>query len=234
MLVARATAAAHARRSVHDVVPCSPPPARVVPRPARLLWLLLAGAPAAALPRGGHELTVVHSGTHLGAALDPLFPQPPIDTTQELVAAPTEVWHQVLATDFATRAEALAAEIAAAEPLLVGLQEVTLTGRPVRPDDRGDDRPPRLPRRAAGGAGRARAALPRRGRPGGVRRGGAGARLAGLRRRDRTAGRRPPHRPRRDSRAPAGRGQSGRLGFGRLRERAGAPVLGQPLRIERG
>ncbi len=94
--------------------------------PLLLLALLLAGAPAAAWPRGGHELTVMTRNVYLGAALDPLFPQPPIDTTEELVAAATQVWHQVLATDFATRAEALAAEIAAAEPMLVGLQEVTL------------------------------------------------------------------------------------------------------------
>ena len=190
--------------------------------PLVLLALLLAGAPAAA-NQGGQQLTVMTRNLYLGAALEPLFPQPPIDTTEELVAAATQVWHQVLATDFATRAEALAEEIAAERPMLVGLQEVTLYRvDPLDPTTEATTVRLDFLAHAAGGAGRARAALPRRGRAGVVRRGDSGARLAALRRRDRPAGRRAPHRPRRDPRR-ARRDQGGRLDFGRLRGRAGAP-----------
>lgn len=69
------------------------------------------------------KVTVMTRNLYLGAPLEPLFEQ---ETQEELVAAATRTWAHVQATDFPTRAEALAAEIADEQPHLVGLQEVSL------------------------------------------------------------------------------------------------------------
>jgi endonuclease/exonuclease/phosphatase family metal-dependent hydrolase len=69
---------------------------------------------------------------YLGADLTPAFlAQNPV----EFVLATSEIWLQVVATDFPARAQTLAAEIDEASPLLVGLQEVALwrTGAPDGP-----------------------------------------------------------------------------------------------------
>lgn len=92
--------------------------------------LVLAAAPSAAgpPPHAKHErtVTVLSRNLYLGATLAPLFPTPPLGSPQEVVAAATQLWHQVQATQFPVRAVHLAAEIAEAKPDLVGLQEVTL------------------------------------------------------------------------------------------------------------
>jgi hypothetical protein len=60
---------------------------------------------------------------YLGSELGGLFEA---GSEAELVAAASEVWANVLASDFPARAEVLAAEVAEHRPLLIGLQEVSL------------------------------------------------------------------------------------------------------------
>jgi endonuclease/exonuclease/phosphatase family metal-dependent hydrolase len=95
---------------------------------AALLLILTGAATAAPPPQANLErvVSVMTRNLYLGATLTPLFPDPPLDSGPAVVAAATQVWHQVAATDFPRRAEALADEIVTAQPDLVGLQEVTL------------------------------------------------------------------------------------------------------------
>jgi endonuclease/exonuclease/phosphatase family metal-dependent hydrolase len=90
-------------------------------------WPALAVAPdRSALPNGAQadrELTVMTRNIYLGAELGPIFEA---ETADQLVAATTAVWQQVLATNFGERAQALADEVTATQPLLIGLQEVSL------------------------------------------------------------------------------------------------------------
>lgn len=81
------------------------------------------GPPAHA--KKDRDITVMTRNLYLGATLEPLF-NPPPTTPEQLVAAATQLWHQVQFTDFPRRAQALAAEIAEEKPDLIGLQEVTL------------------------------------------------------------------------------------------------------------
>lgn len=74
------------------------------------------GSPAA--------IRVMTWNVYQGAPLDPLF-EPGL-TPFEVIQRATQVWQQVLATDFPSRAEAIADEIASARPEAVGLQEVAL------------------------------------------------------------------------------------------------------------
>jgi endonuclease/exonuclease/phosphatase family metal-dependent hydrolase len=69
---------------------------------------------------------------YLGADLTPAITAP---GPFELALAASAIWQQIVATDFPARAQALAAEIDDASPLLVGLQEVALwrTGIPDGP-----------------------------------------------------------------------------------------------------
>ncbi len=60
---------------------------------------------------------------YLGADLTPLFAA---TTTPELIAAAAAAYAHVVATDFNERAEAIARQIVAASPEVVGLQEVSL------------------------------------------------------------------------------------------------------------
>jgi endonuclease/exonuclease/phosphatase family metal-dependent hydrolase len=71
---------------------------------------------------GGDRVTVMTRNLYLGADLDPLLAAPP--PLVAFVAA--ETFAKIKATDFPSRAEALADEIAATNPHLVGLQEATL------------------------------------------------------------------------------------------------------------
>jgi hypothetical protein len=98
-----------------------------MPRLRRLAALLIAillvapvaGASASPVTAPGQrDVTVMSRNLYLGASLAPLFGPDPL-------AAVRQVWAQVQATDFPQRAEALADEIVAEAPLLVGLQEVT-------------------------------------------------------------------------------------------------------------
>lgn len=82
-----------------------------------------AGKPAAASQaQGGPPVTVMTRNIYLGSELGGLFAA---GSPGELVAAASQVWANVLASDFPGRAEVLAAEVAEHRPLLIGLQEVS-------------------------------------------------------------------------------------------------------------
>jgi hypothetical protein len=87
--------------------------------------LLVPASVVSAAPEGSNrdrEVTVMSRNLYLGASLGPLIAPPGGD----VALAVRLVWQQVQDTDFPQRAEALAEEIIENEPLLVGLQEVTL------------------------------------------------------------------------------------------------------------
>jgi len=79
----------------------------------------------------GPQLTVMTRNLYLGAELTGTILAP---TLSAQIDANTEAWQDVLATDFRTRARALADEIVLVRPDVVGLQEVTLW-REQRPSD---------------------------------------------------------------------------------------------------
>jgi endonuclease/exonuclease/phosphatase family metal-dependent hydrolase len=95
---------------------------------AMLLVLMATVAVAAPPPQASNDrtVTVMTRNLYLGATLAPLFPDPPLSSPGELIGAASELWFQVLATNFPLRAKALAEEIATEQPDLIGLQEVTL------------------------------------------------------------------------------------------------------------
>ena len=69
------------------------------------------------------RVTVMTRNLYLGADIDPLFAA----TDQaSFLAAVVGLWNSVVSTDFPTRADALADEIAAHEPDLIGLQEAVV------------------------------------------------------------------------------------------------------------
>lgn len=72
--------------------------------------------------QGGPPVTVMTRNLYLGSELGGLFVA---EGEGGLVEAASEVWANVLASDFPARAEVLAAEFAEHEPLLIGLQEVS-------------------------------------------------------------------------------------------------------------
>jgi endonuclease/exonuclease/phosphatase family metal-dependent hydrolase len=72
---------------------------------------------------GGPKLTVMTRNLYLGTALDNVVAA---SNEEEFVQAVSQDWAHVVATDFPTRAKALAAEILRAKPDVVGLQEVSL------------------------------------------------------------------------------------------------------------
>ncbi|MCA1781240.1 MAG: endonuclease/exonuclease/phosphatase family protein [Dermatophilaceae bacterium] len=83
-----------------------------------------AGKPAAAAQaQGGPPVTVMTRNIYLGSELGGLFAA---GTPELLVEAASEVWANVLASDFPARAEVLADEVDEHRPMLVGLQEVSL------------------------------------------------------------------------------------------------------------
>jgi endonuclease/exonuclease/phosphatase family metal-dependent hydrolase len=77
------------------------------------------------------RVTVMTQNLYLGADLNPIFAAP---TPLALFAAVGAAWNSVQANDFPSRAQAVADEIAAARPDLVGLQEATLYRTDVPPD----------------------------------------------------------------------------------------------------
>ncbi|MFA9432650.1 endonuclease/exonuclease/phosphatase family protein [Egicoccus sp. AB-alg2] len=83
-----------------------------------------AGVPAAAAagPQGGPPVTVMTRNLYLGSELGPVFEA---TNQQQLVVAASQIWANVLASDFPARAEVLAEEVARDQPLLIGLQEVS-------------------------------------------------------------------------------------------------------------
>jgi endonuclease/exonuclease/phosphatase family metal-dependent hydrolase len=78
---------------------------------------------AGADDRRGPQVTVMTRNLYLGTGLDDLVG---VSSEAELVAAVDAAWANVVANDFPARAGALAEEIAAARPDVLGLQEVTL------------------------------------------------------------------------------------------------------------
>jgi endonuclease/exonuclease/phosphatase family metal-dependent hydrolase len=107
-----------------------PPLRRIGTMLVLLLWAVALSGAAAAAPkpdvaaaRSDREVTVMSRNIYLGASLTPLFDA---EGPVELFDAVAEVWDQVVRTDFPTRAEALADEVAEAMPDLIGLQEVTM------------------------------------------------------------------------------------------------------------
>src|SRR5919112_2830054 len=70
------------------------------------------------------QLTVMTQNLYLGSPLTPAL-DPRVDTPEEFVAAVAQIYGTALATDFPTRAGAIADTIAQQAPDLIGLQEVT-------------------------------------------------------------------------------------------------------------
>jgi len=80
---------------------------------------------------GDRQVTVMTRNLYLGTDLGPIFSAP---NPFALFAAIGAGWAQVQANDFPARAEALADEIAAAKPDLVGLQEAMIFRTDFPPD----------------------------------------------------------------------------------------------------
>jgi hypothetical protein len=81
------------------------------------------GPSAAGDAPGGPPVTVMTRNLYLGSELTGLFAAGDLEG---LIEAASEVWANVLASDFPARAEVLAQEVATDKPLLIGLQEVSL------------------------------------------------------------------------------------------------------------
>jgi endonuclease/exonuclease/phosphatase family metal-dependent hydrolase len=77
------------------------------------------------------QVTVMTQNLYLGTDLNPIFGAPSLPA---LFAAVGAGWAQVQSNDFPARAQAIADEIAASNPDLVGLQEATLYRTDVPPD----------------------------------------------------------------------------------------------------
>jgi endonuclease/exonuclease/phosphatase family metal-dependent hydrolase len=71
-------------------------------------------------------ITVMTRNLYLGADLDPVIAAASTGPPEAVFDAVTKAWATIVGTDFPARAEALADEIEASEPMLVGLQEVSL------------------------------------------------------------------------------------------------------------
>jgi len=80
---------------------------------------------------GDRQVTVMTRNLYLGADLNPIFQAPNLFG---LYAAVGAAWAQVQANDFPARAQALADEISASRPDLVGLQEAVIFRTDVPPD----------------------------------------------------------------------------------------------------
>jgi endonuclease/exonuclease/phosphatase family metal-dependent hydrolase len=94
---------------------------RVALAAGAVLAALLPSCTAAA--EADPSITVMTQNLYVGAPLNAAFAA---TSWPELVAAGSRAWTDLLASDFPTRARALADEIARARPDVVGLQEVTL------------------------------------------------------------------------------------------------------------
>lgn len=78
------------------------------------------------------NVTVMTRNLYVGADLDPAAAAVASGDPLAIIGAVSTTWTHILGTNFPERADALAGEIAANQPLLVGLQEVSLlrTGAP--------------------------------------------------------------------------------------------------------
>src|SRR5262249_39062055 len=112
--------------------------AQMIPKKA---LLVVAAASALAVPvafavephpfASDRQVTVMSRNLFLGTDLKPILTAP---SASALFAAVGAGWTQVQANDFPSRAQAIAGEIAAAKPDLVGLQEAMLFRTDVPPD----------------------------------------------------------------------------------------------------
>src|SRR5215218_3202160 len=82
--------------------------------------------------KAGPPIPVMTRNLYLGADVDPVFAASATGDGRAIIAATTDAWQNVKATNFPERAGALADEIERSQPLLVGRQEVSLfrTGPP--------------------------------------------------------------------------------------------------------
>jgi Endonuclease/Exonuclease/phosphatase family len=82
--------------------------------------------------KDGQPIPVMTRNLYLGADLDPVFAAAAKGDGPGIIQATTTAWQNVKATNFPERAGAIADEIEQSQPLLVGLQEVSLfrTGPP--------------------------------------------------------------------------------------------------------
>jgi hypothetical protein len=77
-----------------------------------------------ALAKDPRPITIMTRNLYLGADLDPVIAA--ASTGGDVFGAVTKAWATIVGTDFRARAEVLADEIMASDPMLVGLQEVSL------------------------------------------------------------------------------------------------------------
>lgn len=84
---------------------------------------MLSAAPVHPPSAAGRDLTVMTQNLYLGADIGKLAQA---QSLLELPGIVNELWETVQKTDFPKRAEAIADEIAAAQPQLIGLQEAAL------------------------------------------------------------------------------------------------------------
>ncbi|MGD8726238.1 MAG: hypothetical protein PVH40_01270, partial [Gemmatimonadales bacterium] len=75
------------------------------------------------IARGAGHIKVMSQNLYFGAPVEPIIAAP--DPISAAIAV-AEAWEVMVRTDFPTRAQALAAEIADAAPHLIGLQEVAI------------------------------------------------------------------------------------------------------------
>jgi hypothetical protein len=87
-----------------------------------------AGSKRGFTPPGARDLTIVDQNLYVGAEFTPILTLNPTDPNYvpKLLMAVAEVYQAIVASDFPSRAHALAREIAATQPDLVALQEVSL------------------------------------------------------------------------------------------------------------
>ncbi|HEX5269056.1 MAG TPA: endonuclease/exonuclease/phosphatase family protein, partial [Gemmataceae bacterium] len=109
--------------------------------PGRRLALTLAAALLCGLSLAGRAkgdvIGVMTQNLYVGADLGPPTAAVMTGDPAQIIPAVTQFWNQVQATNFPQRAQAIAGEVAQAQPLLIGLQEAALyrtgpvTGSPV-------------------------------------------------------------------------------------------------------
>jgi endonuclease/exonuclease/phosphatase family metal-dependent hydrolase len=80
------------------------------------------GAAGTGAAEGGPPVTVMTRNLYLGSELGSLFSA---QDQEQLVGAASQVWANMIASNFPARAQVLAAEVAENRPLLIGLQEVS-------------------------------------------------------------------------------------------------------------
>jgi len=98
---------------------------------ASCVVLALAGCGGDDDPEPAGDVIVMSRNLYLGAPIEPVFQ---LDTLADVSAAAMVLWTSVVASDIPARARAVAGEIAALEPDLVGLQEATLWRTQSPPD----------------------------------------------------------------------------------------------------